>query len=129
MRAQSVFDVCWAQARRLRATSGDSVGVVDLEKPSNGYVWRPEPSRGVEYVADFEKAAERVLRAPELKGRRKVFRIYFWRGVEYQRAARMVGVSDGTFDYWVKEVKKVVGRECVRVGLYPPGRYFQKWAT
>jgi hypothetical protein len=124
VRTQNVFDVCLAQFRRLRAATGRGIAAVNLEKPSNGYVWRPEPSRAVEYVADFEKAVARALRAPDWKGRRKVFRIYFSRGIGYQRAAMLVGVSNGTFDYWIKDVKKAVGRECVRVGLYPPARYF-----
>lgn len=125
MRVQNVFDVCLAQSRRLQSATGRSIAAVDLKKPSKGYLWRPEPSRAVEYVADFEKAAARALRAPEWKGRRKVFRIYFWRGIDYRRAAMLVGVSNGTFDYWIKDVKKAVGQECMRVGLYPPARYFQ----
>lgn len=125
MRTHNVFDVCLAQFKRLRAATGGSIAAVDLGKPSKGYLWRPEPSRAVEYVADFEKAAARALRSPEWKGRRKVFWLYFSRGIEYRRAAILVGVSNGTFDYWIKDVKKAVGRECVRVGLYPPARYFQ----
>jgi hypothetical protein len=82
-------------------------------------------ARAAEYIADFENAAERALRRPEWKGRRKLFSIYFLRGIEYKRAISLVGVSEGTFDYWFKEVKKAVGKECGRAGIFPPGRYFR----
>jgi hypothetical protein len=36
-----------------------------------------------------------------------------------------VGVAEGTFDYWLGEVKRAVGREFARTGLFPPWRYFR----
>ena len=98
---------------------------VDLERPSSGYVWRPETVRASEYVADFESAGARALRRREWKGRRKLFVIYFLRAVEYKRAMVLVGVSENTFLYWINQVKNAVGRECARVGLFPPQRYFR----
>lgn len=65
--------------------------------------------------------AERALRRPEWKGRLKLFRVYFLWGVEYRRAITLVGVAPGTFDWWVGEVKKTLGREFDRAGLFPPG--------
>jgi len=69
--------------------------------------------------------AERALRRPEWKGRLKLFRVYFLWGVEYRRAITLVGVAPGTFDWWVGEVKKTLGREFDRAGLFPPGSYFR----
>jgi len=124
VKPQEIFDVCFGRYRGLRARIGKKIGAVDLKRPSSGYVWRPEQARAAEYVADFEMAAQRALRRPEWKGRRKLFRIYFLRGVEYKRAISLTGVSEGTFDYWSKEVRKAVGRECAYAGLFPPSRYF-----
>lgn len=81
--------------------------------------------RACEYVADFERIGRRALRRTEWKGRLKLFNIYFLRGVEYRRAISLVGVSEGTFDYWFAEVKRAAGREFSRAGLYPPGQYFR----
>jgi hypothetical protein len=66
-----------------------------------------------------------VLKRPEWKGRVKLFEIYFLGGVEYRRAIPLVGVLEGTFDYWLQEVKKAASREYSRTGLYPPSHYFQ----
>jgi hypothetical protein len=123
---QEIFDVCYGRYSGLRKWLGRKTSAVDLNRPSSGYVWRPERARAAEYIADFEKVAERALRRPEWKGRRKLFAIYFLRGVEYKRAIALVGVSEGTFDYWFKEVKKAVGRGCARAGIFPPGKYFRE---
>lgn len=34
-------------------------------------------------------------------------------------------VAEGTFDYWYQEVKRAVGGEFLRAGLFPRARYFQ----
>jgi hypothetical protein len=102
-----------------------SVRALDLETPSSGYQWRPERARASEYVADLERIGRQALRRPEWRGRLKLFEIYFLQGTEYRRAISLVGVAEGTFDYWFAEVKRAVGRECTRTGLFLPSRYFQ----
>lgn len=126
MKPHEMFDVCLGRYRGLRKRLGEKVSAIDFNHPSSGYTWRPERARAAEYIADFESAGTRALRKPEWKGRRKLFRVYFLRGAEYKRAIRLVGISEGTFDYWTKEVKKSVGRECARIGLFPPARYFDR---
>jgi hypothetical protein len=127
MRPQDVFEVCLERYRGLRDWVGRGIGAVQLDVPaaSGGYQWRPDRARAADYVADFERAGQRVLARPNWKGRRRLFEIYFCRGVEYRRAIAMVGVSTGTFDWWVSEIKKTVGRELGRAGLFPPSRYFR----
>jgi hypothetical protein len=125
MQPQEIFDVCYAQYRSLRAWLGRKTRAVDPKRPSGGYLWRPERARAAEFIADFERVAERALRKPSWDGRRKLFRVHFLRRVEYRRARAIAGVSAGTWDYWYREVKKSVGRECARSGIFPPGRYFR----
>jgi hypothetical protein len=128
MKASEIFEVCHARYRGLREwlrESRGSVRALDLETPSSGYQWRPERTRASEYVADFERIGRHALRRPEWKGRLKLFEIYFLEGTEYRRAISQVGVAEGTFDYWFAEVKRAVGRECIRTGLFPPSRYSQ----
>ena len=127
MKAAEIFEVCHARYRGLRdwlAESTGSVRALDLDTPSSGYQWRPERARASEYVADFERIGRLALRRPEWKGRLKLFEIYFLNGVEYRRAISLVGVAVGTFDYWLGEVKRALGREYARTGLFPPSRYF-----
>ncbi len=109
----------------MRANLSGKIHAVDLNTPSDGYQWRPPRARADEYVADFERIGERSLRRPEWRGRLRLFRIYFLAGVEYRRAITLVGVAEGTFDWWTQQVKKTVGRELARAGLYPPSKYFR----
>jgi hypothetical protein len=55
----------------------------------------------------------------------KLFEIYFLHSVEYKRAISLVGVAEGTFDFRLGEVKRALGREFARTGLFPPWRYFR----
>ncbi len=128
MKATDVFDECHARYRGLREWlkgGCGSVRALDLGSPSSGYLWRPDRARACEYIADFERIGRHALRRPEWKGRQKLFNVYFLRGADYRRAIRLVGVAEGTFDYWYKEVKRAVGAEFSRTGLFPPGRYFR----
>jgi len=126
MKAAEIFDICYARYNGLREWLADSSGQVralTMDTPSSGYQWRPARGRASEYVADFERIGRQALKRPEWKGRLKLLEFYFLQGVEYRRAITLVGVAPGTFDYWAREVKRTVGRECLRTGLFPPSRY------
>jgi hypothetical protein len=128
MKAREIFDSCHARYRGLQEWLADSTGQVralDLENPSSGYHWRPVRARASEYVADFERIGRRALKRPDWKGRLKLFEIYFLHSIEYRRAIPLVGVAEGTFDYWLQEVKRAAGTEFSRAGLFPPGSYFR----
>jgi len=127
MRAKEMFEVCHGRYRGLREWLDETTGQIralDLGTPSDGYQWRPDRVRASEYVADFERIGRRALRRPEWKGRLKLFEIYFLHSIEYRRAISIVGVAEGTFDYWMSEVKRALGREYARTGLFPPSVYF-----
>jgi hypothetical protein len=57
-------------------------------------------------------------------GRLKLFELYFLHSTEYRNEIKFVGVAEGTFDYWMQEVKRSAGREFSRCGLFPPSSYF-----
>ena len=127
MKSSEIFEVCHSRYRGLRHWLEDATGQVralDLDKPSEGYRWRPDRSRACEYIADFERIGRQTLRRQEWKGRLRLFETYFIRDVEYRQAIGLVGVAEGTFDYWFQEVKRAVGAEYSRTGLFPPTRYF-----
>src|SRR5579864_4642390 len=128
MKNSEIFDICHSRYRSLRGHLKEAVGGVQslaLEKPSEGYRWRPDRARACEYVADFERIGRHMLRRPEWKGRLRLFETYFVAGVEYRRAIQLVGVAEGTFDYWFQEVKRTLGAEYSRTGIFPPSAYFQ----
>jgi hypothetical protein len=129
MKSAEIFDVCYGRYRGLRewlANSTGSVRSLDLEMASPGYQWRPIRARACEYVADFERISRHALRRPAWKGRLRLFNVYFVRKTEYRRAIRLVGVAEGTFDYWYREVKHTLGAEFSRTGLFPPSQYFHR---
>jgi hypothetical protein len=127
MKATEVFDACHGRYRSLREWLDESTGkvrAVNLEAPSSGYQWRPSRSRACDFIADFERIGRQALQRPEWKGRQKLFEIYFLHSVEYREAIKLVGVAEGTFDYWFQEVKRAAGKEFSRCRLYPPSQYF-----
>lgn len=126
MKPQEIFDVCHGRYRSLREFLKGRLAAVNLDTPSDSYHWRPDRARAEEFCADYEMIADRVLSRPDWKGRRKLFRVYFLRNCEYHRAVTLTGVSEGTFDYWLNEVKKTLGRAFDRAGLFPPGAYFRR---
>jgi hypothetical protein len=131
MKANEVFDICQRRYRSLQEWLGESTGQIralDMESPYSGYQWRPARARASEYVADYERIGREALRRPEWKGRLKLFEIYYIHSVEYRRAISLVGVAEGTFDYWMAEVKRAVGRELSRTGMFPPSHYFRPGA-
>ena len=126
MKASEIFDDCFRRYRGLREWLADSTGSVrslDPEKGGEGYLWRPDRARACDFVTDFERIGRHALRRPTWKGRLKLFDVYFVRGADYRGAVRLVGVAEGTFDYWYREVKRTVGGEFSRAGLYPSWRY------
>lgn len=127
MKAKEVFEVCHGRYKGLRNWLTDSNGAsraIDLDRPSAGYQWRPVRGRACEYVADFERIGRQGPRRPEWNGRLKLFEAYFVQGMGYAEARSKVGVAEGTFDYWYQEVKKTLGGEFSRAGLFPPSKYF-----
>jgi hypothetical protein len=125
MRSEEVFDICLERFRGLRGWLDGRIRAVDMTVPgAAGYQWRPERARAQEFVADFEIAGLRALARPVWAGRRRLFSVYYLRGIEYRRAIAVLGVPSGTFDYWAAQIKRAVGREFERAGLFPPWRYF-----
>jgi hypothetical protein len=128
MKSKEIFEVCHGRYRGLRGWLKESTGSVksvDLDMPSSGYQWRPDRGRACEYVADFERIGRHGLRRTEWKGRLRLFEAYFLEGMDYAKARSTIGVAEGTFDYWYQEVKKTLGAEFSRTGLFPPHKYFQ----
>ena len=127
MKATEIFDRCYGRYRSLHHWLEDTSGkarAIDLESPSSGYSWRPARGRAGEYLADFERIGRQSLPRPRWKGRLKLSEISFLHSMEYRNAIRLMGVAEGSFDYWIQEVKRSAGREFSRCGLFPPASYF-----
>jgi len=55
-----------------------------------------------------------------------MFRVYYLGGAEYQAARRHLGISELTWADWAEEIRRLVGRELTRAGVFPPSKYFRE---
>jgi hypothetical protein len=77
----------------------------------------------VDFVADFALAGEAALDRRQAS-RMILFRMFYLGGADYERARRELGITPDTWADWAIQIRRRVGRELVRRGVYPPGRYF-----
>jgi hypothetical protein len=145
MLATFAFDVCHDVYLAAREAIDTRMATLNAES-SGKYVWRPDRlPRLAEYVCDFARAGERVLGFYSVQRRRKggqaearptffrgsrmaMFRVYYLGGAEYQAARRHLGISELTWADWSEEIRRDVGRELTRAGIFPPSKYFRESA-
>jgi hypothetical protein len=123
MKAETAFDVCFAVFEAARDMLAEKIPIMHAERTSE-YRWRPDRrARLNDYVADFGLAGERALEK-RLASRMIMFRMFYLGGADYERARRELGITPDTWADWAIQIRRNVGRELVRRGVYPPGRYF-----
>ena len=143
MLATFAFDVCHDVYLAAREAIDTKIPTLNAES-SGKYQWRPDRMpRLAEYVCDFARAGERALGFNPFEGTRKgrqaeacptlfrasrvaMFRVYYLGGADYQAARRHLGISELTWADWAEEIRKDVGRELTRAGVFPPSKYFRE---
>ena len=55
-----------------------------------------------------------------------MFRPHYLGGAEYQAARRQMGISEITWADWAEEIRRRVGSELTRAGMFPPAKYFRE---
>ena len=157
LKPSTAFDVCHEVYAAAREIVNTRMPTLQFDRASK-FLWRPDlRPRLVEYVADFALAGARALGEDERGGgraapdkfsrelrvrwrpRRKsrelrasrlvLFRLYYLGGAEYQAARRLLGLSETSWSFWTEEIRKRVGRELLRAGMFPPSRYFREMST
>ena len=157
MKPGVAFDVCHEVYAAAREIVNTRMPTLQLDRASK-FLWRPDlRPRLVEYLADFALAGARALgeeqsqtargaednlsrdlaarwrprrRSRELRASRLVlFRLYYLGGAEYQAARRLLGLSETSWSLWTEEIRKHVGRELLRAGMFPPSRYFREMSS
>jgi hypothetical protein len=63
---------------------------------------------------------------PFTASRMAMFRVYYLGGADYEAARRHLGISELTWADWAEEIRKDVGRELTRAGVFPPSKYFRE---
>ncbi|HXP78282.1 MAG TPA: hypothetical protein VN976_00110 [Verrucomicrobiae bacterium] len=63
---------------------------------------------------------------PFRASRMAMFRVYYLGGADYHAARRHLGISELTWADWAEEIRRLVGRELTRAGVFPPSKYFRE---
>jgi hypothetical protein len=145
MLATFAFDVCHDVYLAAREAIDTRIPTLNSEA-SGKYLWRPDRMpRLAEYVCDFARAGERALggylseekgkgrqaeACPTLRpfraSRMAMFRVYYLGGADYYAARRHLGISEFTWADWAEEIRRRVGGELTRAGVFPPAKYFRE---
>ena len=122
MKPAAAFDICHEVYASAREIVDSRMATIQIERASK-FTWRPDlKPRMVEFVADFARAGERAL-APS---RLILFRLHYLGGCPYETARRRMGLSEVGWENWTDEIRREVGRELLRAGMFPPSRYFRE---
>ena len=116
-----------------RALLGGDAGAE--RKSGDGANWRPKVLRAGTGNGDAEFS--QVLQSREAfqgsgmyrgprASRVTMFRLHYLGGAEYQAARRQMGISEITWADWAEEIRRRVGNELTRAGLFPPAKYFRE---
>jgi len=125
MKPATAFDICHDVYSAAREIVNTRMATIQMEHATK-FLWRPDlRPRLVEYVADFALAGERALSPSRLI----LFRLYYLGGCEYQLARQRMGLSELGWTNWTDEIRRDVGRELLRTGIFPPSRYFREMSA
>ena len=125
MKPSVAFDICHEVYASAREIVDSRMATIQMAKASK-FSWRPDlKPRMVEYVADFARAAERALSPSRLI----LFRLHYLGGCPYELARQRMGLSEVGWENWTDEIRRDVGRELLRVGMFPPARYFRELSS
>jgi len=101
---------------RIIRTSGPW-GKCSIQRSEGGGLMRG--FKEVEFLADVDLAARRVLSAEE----RKVYELYSVGGFAWDQCARKLGMDRGNFFHAVYSVERKLGKAVYLAGIFPAGRY------
>lgn len=126
LKPREMFEICHELYERLQPVKAkigsinpeSSVKVHAVGLKGDGHM------RILEYLADFELAGRRAL--AHKPNQLKVFSLYHCRLIPYKRAVKQLRLKESSFDWQVDVIKREVGKELVRTGIFPPNAYFNE---
>src|ERR1700686_645332 len=130
VKPELAFDVCWEVYRSAREVLEAKRGMSTMDwKEATKYLWRPDfRPRLAEWVADFALAGQAALEGPDWGSRTVLFRLYYLGMAPYENARHFLGLSEQSWVIWSEEVRRRVGKELLRRGMFPPRKYFRNAA-
>ena len=127
---QKAFDECLTVYRACReACDSGRLSAIDASA-FKGNQWRPDRKpRAEDFVADFARAGESVLKQEGWHSRLILFRLHYLGGAGYRAALEFLGLGEMTWVAWTEEIRTAVGQELVRRKIHPPQRYFEEFTA
>lgn len=128
MRARDIFDLCLLRVRECQAMEARVTAIRPDACAKDG---PPQVGNApAEYVADFQICGRRAIdgRKWDVSRTKKytLFQLYFVADGKAKQVQQELQISERTLYRWASEVKRVVGPELARAGLWPPRVYRQK---
>jgi len=126
MKAETVFDVCWDAYKTCWEEAFVKGHVHALDASAfKEHRWKPAVKpRAEDFLADFQLAGEAVLARKDAHSRMILFRLYYCGQAEYEAARQLLGLSENGWVRWTEEIRRLVGGELERRGVWPVSRYF-----
>jgi len=127
VKAELAFDVCWEVYRSVREVLETKRNASARDwRDSEKFLWRPDIRPKLsEWVADFALAGQAALDGPQWASRMVLFRLYYLGLTPYERARHFLGLSEHNWVNWTEEIRRQVGKELLRRGMFPPRKYFR----
>lgn len=159
MLATFAFDVCHDVYLAAREAIDTKIPTLNAEACGKYQWRPDRMPRLAEYVCDFARAGERALGDGSVQttacateqrtshsqrtlragpsvacgylraSRMAMFRVYYLGGADYAAARRHLGISELTWAAWSEEIRRLVGGELTRTGVFPPSKYFRERAA
>jgi hypothetical protein len=114
--AEYVCDFARAGERALGFQPAEGKGTRRHANDSGSRIERARPALLCTTLSEKPYRASRMV----------MFRLYYLGGAEYQAARRQLGISELTWADWAAEIRRDVGRELTRSGVFPPSKYFRE---
>jgi len=126
VKPELAFDVCWEVYRGAREVLEAKRGMSAMDwKEATKFLWRPDfRPRLAEWVADFALAGQAALEGPDFASRMVLFRLYYLGLAPYENTRHFLGLGEQSWVNWSEEVRRRVGKELLRRGMFPPRKYF-----
>lgn len=120
-KCHEVYRACWDECyvkRHMQAVT------MEAFKKSN---WKPDRKpRPEDFLADFAIAGETALAGEGFHSRLILFRAHYVSLAPWESVRHFLGLSEMGWVRWTEDIRKVVGSELVRRGVYPVKAYFEE---
>jgi hypothetical protein len=124
--AERAFVECWAAYRSSVSSLGYIRTVTPFDRETRPLYSRRGQVRAIDFIIDFECIGCKSVTRPDWGGRRQLFESYVLRCEPYSAVKMTLGITRGTMNRWLGQIRRIVGKEIVKRGLWPVDLYYDQ---